>query len=146
MQCKNSPVAEYNMFERNYFECNIKRYRKKLFTACRIGDYNNVVPKKARSVERSARRMGCVSSWAEQEREGIGVDIKELIKKAVDSISEDKSLQEKFQMDPVKALEGILGVDLPDDVVNQVVQGVKAKLTADNVSGAVDALKGFLKK
>lgn len=46
----------------------------------------------------------------------------------------------------MKALESVLGVDLPDDVVNQVIQGVKAKLTADNVSGAVDALKGFLKK
>lgn len=74
------------------------------------------------------------------------MDIKEQIKKAVDSISKDKNLQEKFQKDPVKALEGILGVDLPDDVINQVVEGVKAKLTADSVSGAVDALKGFFKK
>lgn len=78
--------------------------------------------------------------------EDMSMDIKELVKNAVDRISGDKSLQEKFQKDPVKALEGILGVDLPDDVVNQVVKGVKAKLTADNVSGAVDALKGFLKK
>lgn len=74
------------------------------------------------------------------------MDIKEQIKKAVDSISGDKKLQEQFQKEPVKALESVLGVDLPDDVVNQVIQGVKAKLTADNVSGAVDALKGFLKK
>lgn len=74
------------------------------------------------------------------------MDIKEQIKKAVDRISGDKKLQEQFQKEPVKALESVLGVDLPDDVVNQVVQGVKAKLTADNVSGAVDALKGFLKK
>lgn len=74
------------------------------------------------------------------------MDIKEQVKKAVDRISKDKNLQEQFQKEPVKALESVLGVDLPDDVVNQVVQGVKAKLTADNVSGAVDALKGFLKK
>lgn len=74
------------------------------------------------------------------------MDIKEQIKKAVDSISKDKKLQEQFQKEPVKALENILGVDLPDDVVNQVVQGVKAKLTADKVSDTVDALKGFLKK
>ena len=74
------------------------------------------------------------------------MDIKEQIKKAVDSISKDKKLQEQFQKNPVKALESVLGVDLPDDVVNQVVDGVKAKLTLDNVSGAVDALKGFFKK
>lgn len=74
------------------------------------------------------------------------MDIKEQIKKAVEKITSDQELQEQFQKDPVKALEGILGVDLPDDVINQVVQGVKAKLTADKVSDAMGALKGFLKK
>lgn len=74
------------------------------------------------------------------------MDIKEQIKKAVDSISKDKKLQEQFQKNPVKALESVLGVDLPDDVIKQVIQGVKAKLTADNVSGAVDAIKGLFNK
>lgn len=74
------------------------------------------------------------------------MDIKEQIKKAVDSITKDKELQEQFQKEPVKALESILGVDLPDDVINQVIQGVKAKLTVDNVSDAVDALKGLFSK
>ncbi|MDE5892868.1 MAG: hypothetical protein K2H45_08105 [Acetatifactor sp.] len=74
------------------------------------------------------------------------MDIKEQVKKAVDSISKDKKLQEQFQKEPVKALESVLGVDLPDDVVNQVVQGVKAKLTMDNVSDAVGAIKGLFNK
>ncbi len=74
------------------------------------------------------------------------MDLKEHIKKAVDSISKDKKLQEQFQKEPVKALESILGVDLPDDMINQVIQGVKAKLTVDNVSDAVDALKGLFNK
>lgn len=76
----------------------------------------------------------------------MGMDIKEQIKKAVESISKDKKLQEQFQKEPVKALESILGVDLPDDVINQVIQGVKAKLTVDNVSDAVDAFKGLFSK
>ncbi len=76
----------------------------------------------------------------------MGMDIKEQIKKAVESISKDKKLQEQFQKEPVKALESILGVDLPDDAINQVIQGVKAKLTVDNVSDAVDALKGLFSK
>ena len=76
----------------------------------------------------------------------MGMDIKEQIKKAVESISKDKKLQEQVQKEPVKALESILGVDLPDDVINQVIQGVKAKLTVDNVSDAVDALKGLFSK
>ncbi|HBA50973.1 MAG TPA: hypothetical protein DCZ91_24885 [Lachnospiraceae bacterium] len=74
------------------------------------------------------------------------MDVKEQIKKAVDKITGDRSLQEQFQKEPVKALESVLGVDLPDDVINQVVEGVKAKLTVDKVSDTVGALKGFLKK
>ena len=74
------------------------------------------------------------------------MDVKEQITKAVDKITKDKKLQEQFQKEPVKALESVLGVDLPDDVVEQVVQGVKAKLSLDKVSGAVDSLKGFIKK
>lgn len=69
------------------------------------------------------------------------MDIKEQIKKVVDKISRDKDFQEQFQKDPVKALERVLGVDLPDDVINQVIAGVKAKLTADKAAGAVDAIK-----
>ncbi|MCI8997262.1 MAG: hypothetical protein HFI31_15635 [Lachnospiraceae bacterium] len=69
------------------------------------------------------------------------MDVKEQIKKAVESISKDKSLQEQFFKDPVKALEKVLGVDLPDDVIDQVVQGVKAKLTMDQVSDTVGKIK-----
>ena len=69
------------------------------------------------------------------------MDIKEQIKKAVEKISEDKALQEQFKKEPVKALEKVLGVDLPDDIMEQVIQGVKAKLTADKVSSAVGSLK-----
>lgn len=69
------------------------------------------------------------------------MDVKEQIKKAVESISRDKSLQEQFLKDPVKALEKVLGVDLPDDVIDQVVQGVKAKLTMDQVSDTVGKIK-----
>lgn len=74
------------------------------------------------------------------------MDVKDQITKAVDKIANDKNLQEQFQKEPVKALESILGVDLPDDIIDQVIQGVKTKLTADKVSTAVDSLKGFIKK
>ncbi len=74
------------------------------------------------------------------------MDVKEQITKAVDRITKDKKLQEQFQKEPVKALESVLGVDLPDEVIEQVVNGVKAKLTKDKIEDSVDALKGFLKK
>lgn len=74
------------------------------------------------------------------------MDVKEQIKKAVEKISNDKSLQEQFRKEPVKALEKVLGVDLPEGVIDQVVQGVKAKLTVDKASDAVGAIKDFFKK
>lgn len=74
------------------------------------------------------------------------MDLKEQITKMVESITKDKDLQEQFKKEPVKALESVLGVDLPDEMIEQVVAGVKAKLTAENVSDAVDTLKGLFKK
>ncbi|MCI9322455.1 MAG: hypothetical protein HFH81_04200 [Lachnospiraceae bacterium] len=74
------------------------------------------------------------------------MNLKEQITKMVESISKDKNLQEQFRKEPVKALESVLGVDLPEDVIEQVIAGVKAKLTADNVSDAVDTIKGLFKK
>ena len=74
------------------------------------------------------------------------MNLKEQITKMVESISKDKNLQEQFKKEPVKALESVLGVDLPEDVIEQVIAGVKAKLTADTVSDAVDTIKGLFKK
>lgn len=69
------------------------------------------------------------------------MDIKEKITELVEKISEDKDLQAQFKKDPIKAVEKLLGVDLPDDVVEKIVDGVKAKLTADKVGDALGALK-----
>lgn len=69
------------------------------------------------------------------------MDIKEQIKKAVSKISSDKNLMEQFQKNPIKAVESVLGVDLPDNIMEKVVSGVKAGLTMDQVSGALGSLK-----
>lgn len=69
------------------------------------------------------------------------MDIKEKINKVVEKVTKDKSLKELFQKDPVKAVEKVLGVDLPDEVVKKIVDGVKAKISVDKVSGALDSLK-----
>lgn len=74
------------------------------------------------------------------------MDVKEQITKAVERITKDEKLKEQFRKEPVKALESVLGIDLPDEIVDQVVDGVKAKLTKDKIADSVDALKGLLKK
>lgn len=68
-------------------------------------------------------------------------DVKAKVEEIVEKVSKDKGLQENFQKEPVKTVEGLLGVDLPDDVVKKVVDGVKGKISADKVTGAVNSLK-----
>ena len=71
----------------------------------------------------------------------MAIDIKAKIEEIAKKIASDKELQEMFQKEPTKAVEKLLGVDLPDDLIEKIVAGVKAKLTADKVSGALGALK-----
>ena len=74
------------------------------------------------------------------------MDIKAKIDELVGKIKSDKSLAEKFQKDPVKTVEGLIGVDLPDDQIKSIAEGVKAKLNLDKVSGALGGLGGLLGK
>ena len=76
----------------------------------------------------------------------MAVDVKAVIAELVEKISKDDELQKLFKKEPVKAIEKITGLDLPDDLVEKVIDGVKAKLTLDDVAEAVSFLKGFLKK
>ena len=69
------------------------------------------------------------------------IDVKAKVEEIVEKVSKDKGLQENFQKEPIKTVEGLLGVDLPDDVVKKVVDGVKGKISADKVTGAVNSLK-----
>ena len=69
------------------------------------------------------------------------MDIKEQIEKIVDKIKDDDALKAQFKKDPIKAVEKLLGVDLPGDLMEKVVAGVKAKLTLDKLDDAADFLK-----
>ncbi len=71
------------------------------------------------------------------------MDIKAKIEEIVEKVKTDKDFAAKFQKEPIKALEELLGVDLPDEQMQSIVDGVKAKVTFDNVSGVVDSLKGL---
>ncbi len=73
-------------------------------------------------------------------------NLPEKIQEVVAKVSADKTLLEQFQKEPVKVVEKVAGVDLPDDVVNKIIDGVKAKLTADKASGVIGDVAGALKK
>ena len=75
--------------------------------------------------------------------------IKEKIEEIIKKIKEDKDFASNFKSNPIKAVEGVVGVDLPDDKINSIVDGVKAKLKSedikDDVKGLGDKLKGLFK-
>ena len=74
------------------------------------------------------------------------VDIKELIEQVVDKIQNSDKLKEQFEKEPVKVIEKFLGVDLPDEIVEKIIDGVKAKITLDQVSDIANSLKGLFGK
>ena len=69
------------------------------------------------------------------------MEIKEKVEAIIEEIKKNPNIKEEFEKDPVKTIEKIIGVDLPDDMVEKVVDAVKAKLTADNVSKIAGSLK-----
>lgn len=74
------------------------------------------------------------------------MDIREKIESVVKKLLSDKQLMEKFEKNPVKVIEQLLGVDLPDDMVNKIIEGVKAKISLEKVGDALEALGGLFGK
>lgn len=73
-------------------------------------------------------------------------DLKELIEEVVKKIKNDPQLLEKFKDDPVKALEAITGKDLPDQMIEPLIAGVKAKIGADELGDALGKLANLFGK
>ena len=69
------------------------------------------------------------------------MDIKYKIEEIVDKVKSDKGFAAKFSSDPVKALESVLGIDLPDDQIKALIEGVKAKVSLDQAGGLLGSLK-----
>ena len=74
------------------------------------------------------------------------MDIQKIIAEAVKALSENEELLKAFDKNPAKTIEKIIGLDLPDDKVNAIVAGIKAKLGLDDVMEAAGKLMGLLGK
>ncbi|MBE6564948.1 MAG: hypothetical protein E7655_06725 [Ruminococcaceae bacterium] len=69
------------------------------------------------------------------------MDIKEKIEELVEKIKKDDSILENFQKDPIATVEKLLGIDLPNDQIEKIVDGVKAKIGMDQLSDGLKSLK-----
>lgn len=70
------------------------------------------------------------------------MDIKGKIDEIVKKLKGDKNLMSKFTKDPVATVEELIGVDLPNDQVEKIADGIKAKVSVDKISGALGGLFG----
>ena len=69
------------------------------------------------------------------------MDIQKIIAEAVKALTENEALLKAFNENPAKTLESKLGIDLPDDIMEKIVEGVKGKITLDKAKDALEGLK-----
>ena len=70
------------------------------------------------------------------------MDIKAKIEEIVNKLKTDKTLMSRFTNDPVSVVEELIGIDLPNDQVEKLVDGIKAKLNMDKLGSALGGLFG----
>ncbi len=70
------------------------------------------------------------------------MDLKDKIEDLVKKVKSDDDFADKFKKDPIKAVESVLGINLPDDQIEKIIDGIKAKVTLDKA----DDLMGSIKK
>lgn len=68
------------------------------------------------------------------------MDIKAKIEQVAKKLMNDKNLMQKFEKNPATVIEEYIGVDLPNEQVNQIVDSIKAKINLDKIGGALGSL------
>lgn len=74
------------------------------------------------------------------------MDIKEKIEELVEKIKSNDDLMAKFKKEPIKTIEELIGIDLPDEKLEALVEGIKAKISMDKLGDALGGLKGLFGK
>lgn len=74
------------------------------------------------------------------------MDIEKIISDVLAKLKVDDKLKASFLTDPVGTLEKTLGIDLPDEQIKQVIDGIKGKLGEVAAGGILDKVKGLFGK
>lgn len=74
------------------------------------------------------------------------MDIRKNVEQLVEKIKKNPKLLEEFRKNPVKVIEGIVGMDLPDKEINELAKLVMAKIDMDKVGDLLGGLGSLLKK
>lgn len=70
------------------------------------------------------------------------MDIKAKVEELVEKVKSNPKLLKEFRENPVKVIEEIVGMDLPDDQIMKLAELVKAKIDMDKVGSLLGGLFG----
>lgn len=70
------------------------------------------------------------------------MDIEKAISALIEKVKSDDSFKKKFTENPIQAVEEVVGVDLPDEKIKEVVEAVKAKIGLDSIADKLGGLFG----
>ena len=62
-------------------------------------------------------------------------DVKEKVAEIIKQVGSNRSLADKFKADPEKAFEGLTGIDIPDEIADKVLAGVKTAMAKKDAGG-----------
>ena len=72
------------------------------------------------------------------------MDIQKIINDVIAKLKDDDQLLANFKTNPTKVLEKLVGVDLPDDKIDPIIDGIMAKLKIDDLAEKAEGLMGAL--
>ena len=76
----------------------------------------------------------------------MAFDIKKAVEDIIDKIKDNPAMLKKFKTQPTKVVEELIGIDIPDDAIEKVVDLVKAKLDLDKVGDFIGGLGNLFGK
>ena len=71
----------------------------------------------------------------------LNFDLKAKVEEAVNKLQNDPALLKRFESDPVKAIESLFDVDLPDEQLKPLVTAIQTKLAASDLGDKLKDLK-----
>jgi hypothetical protein len=75
----------------------------------------------------------------------MALDIKKEVEELVQKIQKNPKLMNQFMENPIKVVEDLIGIDLPDAEIKKLADLVKAKIDLDKAGDLLKGLGGLFK-
>lgn len=76
----------------------------------------------------------------------MAFDIKKTAEELIEKIQKNPDLLKKFKTQPIKVVEELIGIDLPDAQIEQLADLIKAKIDLDKIGDVLGGLGSLFGK